>query len=60
MLFFASLTITMLNLGYLIYDMMHYYVHYGSPRRGHLYTMKRYHYQHHFAHHEKGKSSSEG
>jgi 4-hydroxysphinganine ceramide fatty acyl 2-hydroxylase len=41
-------------LGYLCYDMIHFYLHYGSPSGGHLYHMKRYHYQHHFTHHELG------
>ncbi|XP_055528265.1 uncharacterized protein LOC129720699 [Wyeomyia smithii] len=41
-------------IGYLGYDMIHYYIHYGSPNGGHLYYMKRYHYQHHFVHHELG------
>lgn len=41
--------------GYLAYDMIHYYIHYGSPSGGHLYHMKRYHYQHHFVHHDLGK-----
>lgn len=40
--------------GYLIYDMIHYYIHHGSPSGGHFYYMKRYHYQHHFVHHDKG------
>lgn len=35
--------------------MIHYYIHYGSPNGGHLYHMKRYHYQHHFVHHDLGK-----
>uniref|UniRef100_A0A182Q052 Fatty acid 2-hydroxylase n=1 Tax=Anopheles farauti TaxID=69004 RepID=A0A182Q052_9DIPT len=41
-------------IGYLIYDMIHYYLHYGSPSGGHLYHMKRYHYSHHFVHHDQG------
>lgn len=41
-------------IGYLAYDMIHYYIHYGSPNGGHLYHMKRYHYQHHFVHHDLG------
>ncbi|XP_035902662.1 dihydroceramide fatty acyl 2-hydroxylase FAH2 [Anopheles stephensi] len=41
-------------IGYLIYDMIHYYLHYGSPAGGHLYHMKRYHYSHHFVHHDQG------
>ncbi|XP_059622480.1 uncharacterized protein LOC132265729 [Phlebotomus argentipes] len=40
--------------GYVVYDMIHFYLHYGSPSGGHLYFMKRYHYQHHFVHHDKG------
>lgn len=40
--------------GYLCYDMIHYYLHYGSPSLKHLYHMKRYHYQHHFAHQDLG------
>ncbi|RVE50199.1 hypothetical protein evm_005222 [Chilo suppressalis] len=40
--------------GYLAYDMIHYYVHHGSPRNGsYLYTMKRYHSNHHFVNHDK-------
>uniref|UniRef100_A0A1B0BAP2 Fatty acid 2-hydroxylase n=1 Tax=Glossina palpalis gambiensis TaxID=67801 RepID=A0A1B0BAP2_9MUSC len=40
--------------GYLCYDMMHYYLHYGDPSNRLLYHMKRYHYQHHFAHQNLG------
>uniref|UniRef100_A0A0A1XK58 Fatty acid 2-hydroxylase n=1 Tax=Zeugodacus cucurbitae TaxID=28588 RepID=A0A0A1XK58_ZEUCU len=44
-------------LGYLCYDLMHYYLHYGNPsvqRTRFMYNMKRYHYQHHFAHQDMG------
>lgn len=42
--------------GYVIYDMIHFYLHDGAPSEGsYLYTMKRYHNQHHFVHHDKGK-----
>lgn len=42
-------------LGYVIYDMIHFYLHYGSPEEGtYLYNMKRYHNQHHFVHHDSG------
>ncbi|XP_061392765.1 uncharacterized protein LOC133328233 [Musca vetustissima] len=41
-------------LGYLGYDMIHYYLHYGNPSLKQLYFMKRYHYQHHFAHQDQG------
>ncbi|XP_053962340.1 fatty acid 2-hydroxylase isoform X2 [Anastrepha ludens] len=43
--------------GYLCYDLMHYYLHYGNPSFQHtrfMYDMKRYHYQHHFAHQDMG------
>lgn len=44
--------------GYLVYDMIHFYLHYGAPEENsYLYTMKRYHNQHHFSHSENGKSS---
>ncbi|XP_047531927.1 dihydroceramide fatty acyl 2-hydroxylase FAH2 [Vanessa atalanta] len=40
--------------GYLIYDMIHYYVHHGSPSDGtYFYAMKRYHSNHHFLNHDK-------
>ncbi|XP_017774234.1 PREDICTED: fatty acid 2-hydroxylase [Nicrophorus vespilloides] len=39
--------------GYLIYDMIHFYLHYGTPDiGGYLYNMKRIHNQHHFTHHD--------
>ncbi|XP_052748499.1 fatty acid 2-hydroxylase [Galleria mellonella] len=42
-------------IGYLTYDMIHYYVHHGSPKDGtYLYAMKRYHSNHHFVNHDKG------
>lgn len=41
-------------IGYVTYDMIHYYVHHGSPADGtYLYTMKRYHSNHHFLNHDK-------
>ncbi|XP_033226573.1 fatty acid 2-hydroxylase [Belonocnema kinseyi] len=42
-------------LGYLTYDMIHYYLHHGSPKaESYLYKMKRYHNYHHFSHQEIG------
>ncbi|XP_060536390.1 fatty acid 2-hydroxylase [Cylas formicarius] len=42
-------------LGYLIYDMIHFYLHYGAPsENSYFYRLKRYHNQHHFAHHDDG------
>ncbi|KAK0085177.1 hypothetical protein PV325_005632 [Microctonus aethiopoides] len=41
--------------GYLCYDMIHYYLHHGTPiAETYLYDMKRYHNYHHFSHHEQG------
>ncbi|XP_063374361.1 fatty acid 2-hydroxylase [Cydia amplana] len=41
-------------IGYLTYDMIHYYVHHGSPADGtYLYAMKRYHSNHHFVNHDR-------
>uniref|UniRef100_A0A4W5QPG2 Fatty acid 2-hydroxylase n=1 Tax=Hucho hucho TaxID=62062 RepID=A0A4W5QPG2_9TELE len=37
--------------GYVVYDMIHYYLHYGSPQRNtYLYSLKAYHVKHHFEH----------
>uniref|UniRef100_A0A452UE68 Fatty acid 2-hydroxylase n=1 Tax=Ursus maritimus TaxID=29073 RepID=A0A452UE68_URSMA len=42
-------------LGYVIYDMIHYYLHFGSPHKGsYLYNMKAHHAKHHFAHQQSG------
>ncbi|XP_068624772.1 uncharacterized protein Fa2h [Battus philenor] len=41
-------------IGYLCYDMIHYYLHHCSPSAGsYLYEMKRYHSNHHFLNHDK-------
>ncbi|KAH0619453.1 hypothetical protein JD844_000096, partial [Phrynosoma platyrhinos] len=41
--------------GYVVYDMMHYYLHYGSPKKGtYLYRLKSYHVKHHFEHQKAG------
>nr|XP_023026295.1 fatty acid 2-hydroxylase [Leptinotarsa decemlineata] len=41
--------------GYVIYDMIHFYLHHGSPKEnGYFYHLKRYHNQHHFAHDDLG------
>lgn len=41
--------------GYVVYDMIHYYLHYGSPRKGsYLYSLKAYHVKHHFEHQRAG------
>ncbi|CAF97505.1 unnamed protein product, partial [Tetraodon nigroviridis] len=42
--------------GYVIYDMIHYYLHYGSPKRGsYMYSLKAYHVKHHFEHQRSGE-----
>ncbi|CAI9162388.1 unnamed protein product [Rangifer tarandus platyrhynchus] len=42
-------------LGYVIYDLTHYYLHFGSPHKGsYLYHLKAHHVKHHFAHHQSG------
>lgn len=44
-------------LGYVVYDMIHFYLHNGTPKEGtYMYYMKRYHNQHHFVHHNNGNS----
>ncbi|CAB3235319.1 unnamed protein product [Arctia plantaginis] len=54
LLFYPRITTTGSLIGYLTYDMIHYYVHHGSPSAGsYLYTMKRYHSNHHFINHDK-------
>lgn len=43
-------------LGYVIYDMMHYYLHHGVPERGsYLHSLKYHHILHHFDDHSTGK-----
>ena len=39
-------------IGYIIYDLTHYYLHHGSPEPGNL---KTYHVAHHFIDYHKGK-----
>ncbi|XP_072290486.1 fatty acid 2-hydroxylase [Eucyclogobius newberryi] len=41
--------------GYVVYDMIHYYLHYGSPKKGsYMYSLKAYHVKHHFEHQRSG------
>ena len=42
-------------MGYMMYDMMHYYLHHGSPQYNYLKDLKNYHVRHHYVHQEKGK-----
>ncbi|XP_028746903.1 fatty acid 2-hydroxylase-like [Peromyscus leucopus] len=42
-------------LGYVLYDMTHYYLHFGSPHKGsYLYNMKAHHVKHHFEYQKSG------
>lgn len=41
-------------IGYVCYDMIHFYIHHGSPKNNIFYHLKRYHYNHHFINHDKG------
>jgi sterol desaturase/sphingolipid hydroxylase (fatty acid hydroxylase superfamily) len=34
--------------GYICYDMMHYYLHHGTPVSHYLKSMKKYHVDHHY------------
>jgi len=41
--------------GYVFYDLMHYYLHHGTPERGsYLHSLKYYHVLHHFDDHSTG------
>lgn len=42
-------------IGYMSYDLIHYYLHHGAPKAGtYFYLLKRIHNYHHFSHHELG------
>lgn len=42
-------------LGYVFYDLTHYYLHHGSPERGsYMHSLKYYHILHHFDDHSTG------
>ena len=44
--------------GYVVYDMIHYYLHYGAPKRGsYMYGLKAYHVKHHFEHQRAGEDA---
>ena len=45
-------------IGYIIYDLTHYYLHHGSPKPGTYFgTLKTYHVAHHFVNHHLGTVS---
>lgn len=42
-------------IGYVTYDMIHYYLHHGNPKRGSLlWTLRQHHNRHHFEDYNKG------
>ncbi|XP_055992718.1 fatty acid 2-hydroxylase [Sorex fumeus] len=42
-------------LAYVLYDLIHYYLHFGSPhKQSHFYGLKARHVKHHFAHQKSG------
>jgi len=41
-------------LGYIYYDLMHYYLHHGSPSLPYLKDLKNYHINHHYVEQQKG------
>ncbi|XP_039016537.1 dihydroceramide fatty acyl 2-hydroxylase FAH1-like isoform X5 [Hibiscus syriacus] len=41
-------------IGYVIYDITHYYVHYGQPTKQSMKSIKKYHLNHHFRIQNKG------
>lgn len=41
-------------LGYMFYDLMHYYLHHGSPKGSYLKDLKNYHINHHYLDQQKG------
>ena len=42
-------------MGYICYDLTHYYLHHGSPFLTYFRRLKRYHIRHHFDDQQKGK-----
>ena len=41
--------------GYVVYDLMHYYLHHGQPSLEYLRDLKRYHREHHYRNPDMGK-----
>ncbi|XP_076470274.1 fatty acid 2-hydroxylase-like [Babylonia areolata] len=41
-------------MGYMAYDLTHYYIHHGSPTSPYFARLKRYHVKHHFQHQQLG------
>ena len=45
---FARLFLAGFLVGYVGYDLIHYYIHHGAPKSGHFSEMKTYHNKHHY------------
>lgn len=43
--------------GYIVYDMIHYYLHHGTPYGSYFRALKRYHVKHHYLDQQKGEWS---
>lgn len=43
--------------GYVIYDLIHYYLHHGTPATDYFKDLKNYHVKHHYVYHELGKAA---
>ena len=41
--------------GYIVYDMIHYYLHHGIPYGSYFRSLKRYHVKHHYQDQQKGE-----
>lgn len=42
------------GIGYICYDMTHYFIHHGTPKMEHFKEMKKYHHKHHYVDGDKG------
>lgn len=42
-------------MGYVIYDLLHYYLHHGSPSVYYFKNLKNYHVKHHYVDQQKGR-----
>jgi 4-hydroxysphinganine ceramide fatty acyl 2-hydroxylase len=40
--------------GYVIYDLIHYFLHHSSPKKGYFKSLKTYHMQHHYKNGSQG------
>jgi sterol desaturase/sphingolipid hydroxylase (fatty acid hydroxylase superfamily) len=41
-------------IGYIVYDLTHYYVHHGKPASGYFYHLREHHMEHHFRNQDSG------